>query len=215
MSEKLKILLDKWWAPYVIAGLFALIMAMAWWATKENPLPSVPVEVIQKEAEAKAEAKYAKLHEEQVERYEAKAKIHEARESQLSGNIQRLKRELEDLRQNHGHVGGGEPGAGGSAGDATVDGAVVAKLEQIVAEQGSLIEEVTKDRDALKVALFESKAATASYKLVADKRFQEVEMLTATVNKATADAKREIMKAEWRGGFKGFALGALVRSLAR
>lgn len=215
MLEKLRTLLASHYKPYIVAALFAVTMLVAWRLAKEDPLPSIPVEVIQREAEAKAEIKYAKQHEEQVAKYEAAAKSREARESQLSSNIQKLKRELEDIRKNDGHVGGGDTSPGGSSGDATVDDPVVAKLEQIVAEQGSLIAEVTKERDELKVALVESKMATDGYKAAAEKRLQDVEILTATVNSATAEAKREIFKAEWRGGFKGFAAGVIARSLAR
>jgi hypothetical protein len=215
MLEKLKRLLaERSLAIYGVAFL-AVALLIFHLATRPKPIPGIPIEVIQREAEAKAEAKLAQRHEREVAKYEAASIVSQKREAQLSGNIQNLKRELDVIRQDPGHVGGGEPGNGGSAGHATVDGAVVAKLEQIVAEQGSLIEVVTKDRDDLKIALIESKLATESYKTMANKRLQDVEILTATVNRATAQAKREITKAEWRGGAKGFVLGALVRSLVK
>lgn len=215
MLEKLKKLLAERSLAIYGVGFLAVALLIFYQATKPRPLPSVPVEVIQREAEAKAEAKLAKLHEAEVAKHEAAAKTHEARESQLSSNIQKLKRELDELRDQPGHVGGGDPGVGGGTGDAPVDGPVIAKLEQIVAEQGSLIVVMGKQQDELKIALIESKLATETYKVVADKRLQDVEILTATVNKATAQAKREINKAEWRGGAKGFVLGALVRSLVK
>jgi hypothetical protein len=157
----------------------------------------------------------AKDHEAEVARHEAAAKAHEARESELSSNIARLKGELEKARKAAGSVGGTQPGHAGNTGDAPVDDSPVAKLTEIVEQQGLLINELTADRDGLKVALVESKLATLNYKAAFEKETQANALLQAQVARVTQEAKAEITKAEWRGGFKGAALGALVALAAK